>query len=195
MLDTPSTLRILQYNINKSKVKVMAPLLQERAIEGYDILIIQEPWRNPFDQRVYNPRGSGFAIADNGGRIAIYVNRRIDPNTWTVEWQSPDIGTIILSRPGEEISIINIHGVYIPPPASHSEVSNNEGIIQVRQALSMRGDHVMVGDFNLHHPYWGGPTYPHQHAQATDLLQETSTAGLTLATPEGTITRDTHAQQ
>jgi len=35
-----SNLRILQYNVHKSKDKVMITLLQERKIQEYDILII-----------------------------------------------------------------------------------------------------------------------------------------------------------
>ena len=37
------TLRILQYNVNKSKNGVMIPLFENPLIPSYDILVIQEP--------------------------------------------------------------------------------------------------------------------------------------------------------
>ena len=41
-------LKVLQYNVHKSKDKVMASLLWDPRIHEFDILAIQEPWRNPF---------------------------------------------------------------------------------------------------------------------------------------------------
>lgn len=43
-----STLSIVQYNVMKSKDIVMATLLRDPNVQEYDILAIQEPWRNPF---------------------------------------------------------------------------------------------------------------------------------------------------
>src|SRR5438046_41957 len=50
------TLRILQYNVIKSKDIVMAPLLHDQQIIEYDLLAIQEPWRNPFDNSTTHHR-------------------------------------------------------------------------------------------------------------------------------------------
>ena len=94
-----------------------------------------------------------------------------------------------------EIQTLQAHGAYIPPPSSHADVSNTEGLAHVEYMLSMTGVYVLVGDFNLHHPRWGGPTYPYQHAQTEELLLYTSTAGLELITPKEIITRDTHGEQ
>ena len=41
-------LRILQYNVQKSRDVVLASLFQNSKTLEYDILAIQEPWRNPF---------------------------------------------------------------------------------------------------------------------------------------------------
>lgn len=39
------TLSILQYNVNKSRDKVMIPLFEQQNTLLYDILAIQEPWK------------------------------------------------------------------------------------------------------------------------------------------------------
>jgi hypothetical protein len=36
-------------------------------------------------------------------------------------------------------------------------------------ALQVLGQHLIVGDFNLHHPLWGGPNVTQAH-DAADLL-------------------------
>lgn len=41
-----TTLNILQYNVHKSRDTVMATLLRDPQIAEYDVLAIQEPWRN-----------------------------------------------------------------------------------------------------------------------------------------------------
>lgn len=46
-------------------------------------------------------------------------------------------------------------------------------------------EHLMVGDFNLHHPLWTGPGR-HQHSEADELIDIIDTAGMHLITEEGT---------
>ena len=48
-------LKILQYNVQKSKDKVMAPLLADPRIQKFDIIAIQEPWKNPYQETTYYP--------------------------------------------------------------------------------------------------------------------------------------------
>jgi hypothetical protein len=33
--------------------------------KDFDIIVIQEPWRNTYDHATYNPRASGFYLIDN----------------------------------------------------------------------------------------------------------------------------------
>ena len=42
MINTFQKLRILQYNIHKSRNKMITTLLHEKRIKNYDILIIQK---------------------------------------------------------------------------------------------------------------------------------------------------------
>jgi hypothetical protein len=47
----------------KSKDKVMASLLRDKKITRYDILAIQEPWRNSFTNTTHNPIPQHFELA------------------------------------------------------------------------------------------------------------------------------------
>ena len=73
-------LTLLQYNVNKSRDKVLIGLLDDPGIARIDILAIQEPWRNRYNQEGYNPRNSPFYLIEETSakiRTAIYVNKRI----------------------------------------------------------------------------------------------------------------------
>ena len=75
-----SRLALLQYNVNKSRDKVMIGLFQDPKLASYDILAIQEPWRNRHNDQGYNPDTSLFHLVEKAlesTKTAIYINRRI----------------------------------------------------------------------------------------------------------------------
>jgi exonuclease III len=186
-------LRILQYNVNKSRNKVLAALLEDQRLKTYDVIAVQEPWRNPFDSQAYNPRDSGFHLIDlkrADSRVSIYINKDISENIWTETVHSPDLLTVSLRCTGEQHMVINIHNIYNPPPPSHSEEHEKGTLPYLQNALRMPGAHIVVGDFNLHHPLWCAPEYGHQHNLAEDVLINMRDADLELALPPGTITRE-----
>lgn len=77
-------LRILQYNVRKLRDIVLADLFQKPRVLEYDILAIQEPWRNTFIATSYHPLKTHFQLAylDNATtRVCFYINKRIDPST------------------------------------------------------------------------------------------------------------------
>lgn len=82
-----SELRILQYNIQKSRDVVLASLFQDQWIATYDVLASQEPWRNPFVTTSYHPLKTHFRLLymnDKETRVCFYINKRIDASTWNV---------------------------------------------------------------------------------------------------------------
>ena len=101
MTDTTNkqSLKILQYNVNKSRAKVLIGLLQDPEIATYDIITTQEPWRNPHDNAGYNPRSSPFHISDQrdkDSRVCTYINKRLQTDKWSETHHSKDLTTIIL---------------------------------------------------------------------------------------------------
>jgi len=170
-------------------------LLEDPRVALYDVIAVQEPWRNSHDSAMYNPRNSPFYLVDAkkaGSRVSTYVNKKIPLSSWQETFHSDDLHSVTLRiEDGIQGSrIINIHNMYNPPPRSHNENEDLGTLVYLPQATRMPGEHIILGDFNLHHPLWAGPSYPHQHILADNLLEQMRNAGAQLALPQGTITRD-----
>ena len=181
------TLKILQYNVNHGKEATLIPLLQDTEIRDFDILAVQEPWRNPYIHTGYNPSSSNFYLvypALPGTRVCFYINKRLHPDSWSVTSQYEDLLSIAVRiKQGERVREIRIHNVYNPSPQSYTAVI--EGTLTLLRE-TLRGDaddHVVIGDFNLHHPFWSGLARPTQHAAADILLEIARESSLELVTP------------
>jgi hypothetical protein len=108
------SLRILQYNVQKSKDVVLASLFQDRWISEYDVIAIQEPWRNPFIATSYHPLKTHFQLTyfnDKKTRVCFYINKRIDASTWNVSFITKDIIVLEIIHPilHHKLSIINVY--------------------------------------------------------------------------------------
>ena len=87
---------------------------------------------------------------------------------------------------------IYIYNLYIAP-STHSIKDIPPILSNLRRLLrENRGGHIILGDFNLHHPLWNSPTYEKHHYIADDLLDIVSEIGATLYTPRGLAIRDCH---
>jgi hypothetical protein len=85
-------------------------------------------------------------------KVSIYINKGISENIWTETVHSPNLLTASLRCAGEQHAVINIHNIYNPPPPRHSEERDKGTLPYLQNALRMPGVHIVVGDFNLHHP-------------------------------------------
>src|SRR2546423_14913663 len=78
------SLRILQYNVQKSVDKVMIPVLEGPHLP-YDIIAIQEPWINGRINATYCPRAIKYHLiypALGHARTCIYINKQIPLSRW-----------------------------------------------------------------------------------------------------------------
>ena len=167
----------------------MIGLLQDRRIAKYDILAIQEPWKNTQTYEGYNPANSPFHLLQEtteDARTAIYVNKAIALRDWSEIHQENDLISIRLSTKSKEIYI---HCVYIEPK-SHSDHENPPILGQLARNLEKQGEHIVLGDFNLHYPLWNDPTYLPHHYIADSLLDIVGDIGAELITPRGLATRN-----
>jgi ribonuclease HI len=178
-------LRILQYNVQKSREIVLASLFQNRRVLEYDVLAIQEPWRNPFTTTSYHPLKAHFQLTylpHAETRVCFYINKRVDPGAWSVSFISKDIISLKISdsRINQSIHIFNVY----------NEVTTDT-LLTLAEAISTLGSDrlVVLGDFNLHHPLWladhrrsrSGPSAEH-------LLRIIEDSQLQLLTVPGTPT-------
>ncbi len=161
-------------------------MFQNPRVLEYDILAIQEPWRNPFINTSYHPLKSHFQLTylDHAAtRVCLYINKRIDPGAWSVSYVSQDIISLAIRNPssGRDLHIFNVY----------NEVGTNTlpTLADTIAALDPNSDLIVLGDFNLHHPLWsathrrasGGPS-------AQPLLSILEDAQLELLTVPGTPT-------
>ena len=78
--------------------------------------------------------------------------------------------------------------MYNPPPKSRSIRILSEQLQAACKALEIEGFQILLGNLNLHHPAWGGANSARYHL-ASDLLEATEKAGLSLLLPKSTIIR------
>ena len=79
--------------------------------------------------------------------------------------------------------MIHLHNLY--------NLNSREGTIaeEIQEIFRQhpQGRHIILGDFNLHHPSWGGQE-AEQDEEAEDLIYEMESRGMELVLPPGTIT-------
>ena len=178
---------LLQYNVNKSRKKVLIGLFQDPKIQEIDFLAIQEPWRNRTTNKGYNTQNTFYLIEEEtlNTRVATYINKNIPVEDWSVVFKSEDLLTILVQLGPRKVYI---HNIYLPP-SEHSSLETPIVLRKLQTLLELEGDHITLGDFNLHHPLWNPRDNGH-HILADTLLEILANKGLELLLPKGTITRD-----
>jgi hypothetical protein len=61
-MDRNSDCQSLQYKVMKSKVRVMASLLQDEEVKAFNVLAVQKPWRNPVHYTTHPPMPQHFDL-------------------------------------------------------------------------------------------------------------------------------------
>ena len=145
--------------MRKEKIKVLTPLLESEEVQDIDILAIQEPWFNTTNKSTYNPSHSKFHLVHQGKegtRVCMYVNKRIDIDSWDEVFSGNDYCSIKIrlkkTEDTEEKIEVWVHNVYNPSPTSYKTKDSPSTIPVISEVLQRPGEHILVGDFNLHHP-------------------------------------------
>jgi hypothetical protein len=112
MLDTTETLNIIQYNVNKSRNRVMMPMFKSLDPERHHILAMQEPWRNPQMPTTSRPPNHHLIyLLSKETRVCFYVSKAINQNEWETKEHSPDLVTLTIYLSGRTL---HIHNCYNP---------------------------------------------------------------------------------
>ncbi|KMU88200.1 hypothetical protein CIHG_05371 [Coccidioides immitis H538.4] len=158
------------YNTWKSKDGVMASLLRDEQVLDFDILAIQEPWRNAYHNTTHHPHRHLFNLIyldDSETRVCTFISQKISKTRWTTTHHSPDYMTITITNGAREEDTLHIHNFYNPVAATGQ---SNISLLHEVLTASPEQNHIVVGNFNLHHPLWGGAG-TRQDPESEELIQ------------------------
>ncbi len=186
----------------------MAPLLANQIISQFLILAIQEPFHNSYTNSTHNPSYISFHLLHpnvENSRVCFFINKSVNPSSWSGDVPRPDYGYFRLKSMVPGARDIIIHNIYRPQGSSsfisnfsqdsdfsdiYSATANPSGVFLLlhNTLLETSAKHILLGDYNLHHPLYGG-----ENAES-DILSEKSISFfnahfLQLLLPSGTITR------
>jgi hypothetical protein len=184
--DPPNTLSILQYNVAKADTRVMIPLFDNPALLKFDIIALQEPWRNPYSFTTYHPLKDRYTLIYPPTpltRTCLYINKRLPEDSWSIIHQEADLCAIQLKIDNAKITIYNIYN-------PHHDHGPNNTLTRLASLLNANRNiqNILIGDLNLHHPLWGGvDAFADPYAE--QLISILVDANLQLLTPPGLITR------
>lgn len=197
MLET--NLRILQLNIMKSGPRMEA-LINDHQTQNLDVLVIQEPSITTYQThvnhsawRLYRPTLETDA---DRFRSLIYVNQRISTSSHRqILCDHPDIAAIKIWTADTQLLLFS---VYIPsvPLRTPDDASAEPAFTAIQNTITaaLRDGRrstsvVLAGDFNRHHPTWGGNhIQPRLIEEASDLITFFQANGLYSCLPRGTAT-------
>lgn len=175
---------IIQYNCGNSNHKATRPFFEAISPKSHQVIAVQEPAYNWQTGATFCPKGYTLSYESHPTtKVGFMVSREISAAHWSRKQYGPHIATLYLQTSEVEISIVNTYN-----PIGLGQGQRLIVWEQLETALrETRGEVLLIGDFNAHHPAWGGrhvASEPH----AEHLLQATRLRGLHLLNPVGEAT-------
>jgi exonuclease III len=172
-------LTILQYNCGNANHQKARPFFDAASQAKHQVLAVQEPGYLKHNKSTYCPRG--FTLLYDAlptTRACFMVSKSLDMAHWSYKQHGPYIASLQLILHELTVSIINVYN----PRGNNLRISVWNTLEKVLQEAT--GEVILLGDFNAHHPAWGG-IQAATEAQAEHLLRATESRGLYLLTPPG----------
>ncbi|KAJ3562896.1 hypothetical protein NPX13_g8391 [Xylaria arbuscula] len=185
------TLSILQYNVRKARDTVMATMLRDPNVLEFDVIAVQEPWRNPYQATTHHPAKARFHLCYPGeteegpARVCLFINKSIDHLRWQFKEHTRDICTWIVTLANEQHLVL--HNIYNPGQTASDRQSVLPLLRQILDEYSHE-EQIVLGDFNLHHELWGGISVRETDQEADDLIEIMEDYSLTNTLSPGTVT-------
>lgn len=167
-------------------------MLRDPRIADFDILAIQEPWRNPFSATTHHPAKDCYPPDGTAGlpaRECFFVNERLDHAAWQFASHGRDACTITmrdLDTHGGPARMI-IHHINNPPRVFGERRGSIPTVSKLLEDHVMY-DQIVLGDFNLHHSMWGGERVRQADREADELIQIMERFNMANTLRTGTIT-------
>ena len=176
-------LGIVQYNCGNANYRLARSVFDRLHPEKHYVIAIQEPYLNARARTTYCPPGYHLCYtAAPETRVYFLVSKRISTQEWRFHPSHADVASLTLRTTIRTVEIIN---VYNPSPTSLRSLTPSR-LAEVRDALQRCSEHgnqpILLGDFNLHHPAWGG-SQSGVHDLAEELLGLVEEHGLRILPP------------
>ncbi|KAJ3560528.1 hypothetical protein NPX13_g9271 [Xylaria arbuscula] len=166
-------------------------MLRDPKVLEFDVIAVQEPWRNPFQATTHHPAKTQFHLCYPGdneegpARVCLFINKSINHLQWQFKEHTRDICTWIVTLANEQRIVL--HNIYNPGQKAPNRQS---ALPLLRQILNEHSheEQIVLGDFNLHHELWGGTNVRETDQEADDLISIMEDYGLTSTLSPGTVT-------
>lgn len=171
---------IVQFNCGNSNAHATRALFD--SFTQPLVVAVQEPGWNKFSKSTYCPKPYQLAYeATPETKVCFMIRRDAGVAQWNRTQYGPNVAKLELRLQDRNIAIINVYN----PLGDRRRLYTWPAI---QQALDQaQGQVILLGDFNAHHPKWGGVgTACDQHAE--HLLQSARARELNLLTEQGNIT-------
>ena len=147
-------INLVQYNVNKSRAKVMIHLFHKLDPSIHHVIAIQEPWINPHTKITTSHTDPRYQLCipnSNRPRTALYISKKLKASDWTWDYGTDDHGDVVSLHLQTYLGTVHIHNAYNLLPMSHSDRTLGT-IALLEERLEAEGQYVLLGDFNLYHP-------------------------------------------
>ncbi|KAA6411453.1 MAG: hypothetical protein FRX48_04733 [Lasallia pustulata] len=172
------------HNSMKSRNKVMASMLRDPQVTS-----THHPCKDHFHLAYPTAVDPEFGPA----RICFFVNTRLKRAQWTFKEYLRDLATLDLQyMEQEQKKRLHIHNIY--REAIRGDITETLDQLNSLFNEDPEGQHLVVGDFNLHHPTWGRVEIEGDR-EAEQLLTIIDERQLTLLLPQGSVTWRAHESQ
>ena len=161
---------IIQYNAHRSKNSVMTTFLKNFKMLKYDIIALQESWRNNFQTITHfsNNRWFNLIYADQTDiknmkfRVCFYINKRIDQFKIKIHFDFRDVFIIEIQLKNSKLNLtysLWLHNVY-----NELNITSTPALIKFRKILKNRrvnnastndfNKNIIIKNLNIHHFQW-----------------------------------------
>jgi hypothetical protein len=184
--EKPQRIGIIQYNCGNASHGEARQFFDRLDYQQHTFILIQEPGINKKIGRAYCPRGYRLIHAANlNTRVAILISNTVPVEQYGIVNINNDIQVMRACIAGKKLAIINVYN----PRVNHGQdFYYHQTILEALQRVKREEyDTLLLGDFNAHHPQWGGSQAAEEQV-GTELLECTQQEGLELLLPEGSIT-------
>jgi exonuclease III len=191
MSNKKPNLKILQYNLRRS-YNLTRELFGLESVNKYDIIALQEPWARQDTATTTQPDKDNYHLLypeEAGSRVCFYISKAIDLKACIYEEKGKDY--IMLSLKTGLGKWLHIHNIYNESPTALSRNEQDYRPVMTRMYEELKeheeGDHIIIGDFNLHHRMWGGDQAK-EDKESDELIWIMELHNMELVLPQGTPT-------